>query len=293
MSFKSRSYSRVNEEFEAQSERFKNEVSYLPIRSDKEDRLTQLNYLEKHTTGLQSVFRAEFIKISTKEQIKNHLANLKIALEEASPNQIFKISCHPQSDATTKSAHFHLWGDVTPEMEKVFEQYLINNKLTIQDKVNITAIAKGEIKEVIYNEITKKEEFRKITDESRRYKVKDKTNTNNYDLGDLFEETKNLKILTPQKATKSVIIEANELKVEKEEDTYIKQIDKKLKENLKIADEKVMKMLKSREFEEFEAKFEKTFENLNTNLDEFLTENKNKMKDLEERIKKSLELKDI
>ena len=96
----------------------------------------------------------------------------------------------------------------------------------------------------------------------------------------MFEEAKNLKILTPQKATKSVIIEANELKIEKEEDTYIKQIDKKLKENLKIADEKVMKMLKSREFEEFEAKFEKTFEKLNTNLDEFLNENKNKMKEI-------------
>ncbi len=295
MSANSRSYSRVSEDFEMSSERFKNEVSYLPVRSYKEENLTQLKYLQEHTKALQSVFRAEFIKTCTKAQIKNHLENLKIVLEEVNPDKIFKISCHPQSDATTKSAHFHVWGDVTPEMEEVFEQYLINNKLTIQDKVNITAIGKGEIREVIFNEETQQEEIRAITVQkgTSHFKVTDKSRADDYnDNTKLFEEAKNIKVSSFNES-KSTIVESFKVKEEKEEDIYLKEIDKLLEKKLAKADETFLEMLKSREFEEFELKFNKTFEKLNTNLDEFLNENKNKMKELEERIKKSLELKDI
>lgn len=295
MSANSRSYSRVNDEFEASSERFEKEVSYLPVRTFKEENLSQLKYLQEHTKALQSVFRAEFIKTCTKAQIINHLENLKIVLEETNPDKIFKISCHPQSDATTKSAHFHVWGDVTPEMEKVFEQYLVNNKLTIQEKVNITAIAKGEIREVIFNEETNSEEIRAISVQkgTSHFKVTDKSKANDYnDSTNLFEESRNVKVSSFNE-TKSVVIETFETKVENDEDIYIKKIDKLLEEKLAKADETFLEILKSREFEEFESKFSKTFENLNSNLDEFLKESKTKTQNLEERIKKSLELGDL
>ena len=47
MSFNSKSYSRVNEDFEEGSERFKNEVAYLPVRSHKDDKVTQMSYLKE------------------------------------------------------------------------------------------------------------------------------------------------------------------------------------------------------------------------------------------------------
>ncbi len=162
MSFNSKSYSRVNGDFEEGSERFEKEVSYLPVRSYKEEKVTQMSYLKENTLGKQAVFRAEIVKTLTKQQIKNHLSNIKISLEEAEPNKIFKISCHPQSDLTTKSSHFHLWGDVTQAMEKAFEEYLINNRLTVQEKVNITAINRGQLREVTLND-DNKEEIKNIT----------------------------------------------------------------------------------------------------------------------------------
>lgn len=274
MSFKSVSYNRVGTDFEAQSDRFSKEVSYLPVRSQKDDKLTQLSYLKDNTAGLQSVFRAEFIKTFTKTEIQKHLNNLKIGLEEAAPGMIFKISCHPQSDATTKSSHFHIWGDVTPEMEKVFEEYLINNKLTIQDKVNITSISKGNLIKVDLNE-DGNEEFKKITYVNR---------TGHFIVGKDKIKARNV--------TESVILDTIEIQEQKEDKTA--SIDDNLKERLKKADEKLVQILESQEFLTFEKEYEKTFEKLNDNLSSFLNERKNKLESIEERIKKSLQnLEDI
>lgn len=45
---------------------------------------------------------------------------------------------------------------------KAFEEYLKNNRLTVQEKANITAIGKGELRKVELNE-NNEEEIRKIS----------------------------------------------------------------------------------------------------------------------------------
>ena len=274
MSFNSKSYSRVGDDFEEGSERFINEVAYLPVRSHKDDKVTQMSYLKENTLGKQAVFRAELIKTLTKLEIRKHLANIVFALEEAEPNQIFKVSCHPQSDTTTKSSHFHCWGDVTQAMEKAFEEYLINNRLTVQEKVNITAISRGQLREVTLND-DNEEEIKNITyvKKSGHFVIKNnKIDKNN--------------------VTESVILET--IKIEKNKDYIDEEIEKKLKkadEKLKNLDENIQKTIESQEFKDFEKKFSATFEELNENLEIFLEKRKNKVSYLEERIKNSL--KDI
>ncbi len=274
MSFNSKSYSRVGDDFEEGSERFKNEVAYLPVRSHKDDKVTQMSYLKENSLGKQAVFRAELIKTLTKLEIRKHLANIVFALEEAEPNQIFKVSCHPQSDLTTKSSHFHCWGDVTQAMEKAFEEYLINNRLTVQEKVNITAISRGQLREVTLND-DNEEEIKNITyvKKSGHFVIKNnKIDKNN--------------------VTESVILET--IKIEKNKDYIDEEIEKKLKkadEKLKNLDENIQKTIESQEFKDFEKKFSATFEELNENLEIFLEKRKNKVSYLEERIKNSL--KDI
>lgn len=269
MSFKSISYSRVSDDFEAQSIRFTHEVSYLPIRSYKDDKITQLSYLKDKTKGLQSVFRAEFVKTLTLKDIKKHLENLRIALEETSPGMIFKISCHPQSDATTKSSHFHIWGDITPEMEKVFESYLINNKLTIQTKVNITAIDRGELRKVELNK-DGNEEIRKVTFESR---------TGHYIVDKNGIKSNNV--------TESIILDV--LKIDKEVSVIDNSlIDEELAKELKNSDIELEKLIKSAEFEEFENKYKITFENLNQNIDNFLSNVADELEKIEKKAKEIL-----
>lgn len=274
MSFNSKSYSRVNEDFEEGSERFKNEVAYLPVRSHKDDKVTQMSYLKENSLGKQAVFRAELIKTLTKLEIRKHLANIVFALEEAEPNQIFKVSCHPQSDLTTKSSHFHCWGDVTQAMEKAFEEYLINNRLTVQEKVNITAISRGQLREVTLND-DNDEEIKNITyvKKSGHFVIKNNK-------------------IDKKNVTESVILET--IKIEKNKDYIDEEIEKKLKkadEKLKNLDENIQKTIESQEFKDFEKKFSATFEELNENLEIFLEKRKNKVSYLEERIKNSL--KDI
>ena len=274
MSFNSKSYARVNSDFEEGSERFINEVAYLPVRSYKDNKVTQMSYLKNNTLGKQSVFRAEIVKTLTKQQIKHHLANIKISLEEAEPNKIFKISCHPQSDLTTKSSHFHLWGDVTQVMEKTFEEYLINNRLTVQEKVNITAIARGQLREVTLNE-DNKEEIKNITYVKKSGHFVIKKNE-----------------IDKKNVTESVVLET--IEIEK-----VKSFDKELEEEFKRALKSFENMQKTEEdlgfeeienIEDFEDTFKETFEKLNQNLDDFLNENKNKTSELEEKIKKILAL---
>lgn len=272
MSFNSKSYSRVNGDFEEGSERFEKEVSYLPVRSYKEEKVTQMSYLKENTLGKQAVFRAEIVKTLTKQQIKNHLSNIKISLEEAEPNKIFKISCHPQSDLTTKSSHFHLWGDVTQAMEKAFEEYLINNRLTVQEKVNITAINRGQLREVTLND-DNKEEIKNITyvKKSGHFVIKNNK-------------------IDKSNVTESVVLET--IEIEK-----VKSFDDELEEEFKRALKSFENMQKTEEnlefedienIEEFEDSFKETFEKLNQNLNDFLNENENKTSDLEEKIKKIL-----
>ena len=273
MSFNSVSYNRVSSEFEAQSERFQKEVSYLPVRSTIENKPTQLSYLKDYTSGLQSVFRAEFVKTMTKSQIQKHLESLKIELEEIAPEKIFKISCHPQSDATTKSSHFHIWGDITPEMEKVFVKYLINNRLTIQSNVNITAIERGQLRKVELNG-DGNEEIRRITFNDE---------TGHYIVGKNEIKSRN--------ATESVVIDV--LKIEKEEESIIDAIDaidKELQKSLDSSNAELEKLMASAEFEEFERKFNSTFDILNQNIDIFMSENNKKVEELERKIKDSLKL---
>ncbi len=275
MSFNSKSYSRVSGDFEEGSERFEKEVSYLPVRSYKEGKVTQMSYLQENSLGKQSVFRAEIVKTLTKSEIKKHLSNLKIALEESEPNQIFKISCHPQSDATTKSSHFHCWGTVTPAMEKTFEEYLKNNRLTVQEKANITAIGKGELRKVELNE-NNEEEIRKIS-----YSKK----TGHYVVGKDGIKSNNI--------SESVVLQTLKIK-ENNNDSIDEEIEKNLKranEKLKNIDENIQKTLETQEFKEFEKKFNNTFDELNENLEIFLEKRKSKIEELEERIKNSL--KDI
>lgn len=274
MSFNSKSYSRVGDDFEEGSERFKNEVAYLPVRSHKDDKVTQMSYLKENSLGKQAVFRAELIKTLTKLEIRKHLANIVFALEEAEPNQIFKVSCHPQSDLTTKSSHFHCWGDVTQAMEKAFEEYLINNRLTVQEKVNITAISRGQLREVTLND-DNDEEIKNITyvKKSGHFVIKNNK-------------------IDKKNVTESVILET--IKIEKNKDYIDEEIEKKLKranEKLKNIDENIQKTLETQEFKEFEKKFNNTFDELNENLEIFLEKRKSKIEELEERIKNSL--KDI
>lgn len=274
MSFNSKSYSRVSADFEEGSERFINEVSYLPVRSYKDDKVTQMSYLKENSLGKQAVFRAELIKTLTKLEIRKHLANIVFALEEAEPNQIFKVSCHPQSDTTTKSSHFHCWGTVTPAMEKAFEEYLINNRLTVQEKVNITAISRGQLREVTLND-DNDEEIKNITyvKKSGHFVIKNNK-------------------IDKKNVTESVILET--IKIEKNKDYIDEEIEKKLKkadEKLKNLDENIQKTIESQEFKDFEKKFNNTFDELNENLEIFLEKKKSKIEELEERIKNSL--KDI
>lgn len=274
MSFNSKSYSRVGDDFEEGSERFKNEVAYLPVRSHKDDKVTQMSYLKENTLGKQAVFRAELIKTLTKLEIRKHLANIVFALEEAEPNKIFKVSCHPQSDLTTKSSHFHCWGDVTQAMEKAFEEYLINNRLTVQEKVNITAINRGQLREVTLND-DNEEEIKNITyvKKSGHFVIKNNE-------------------IDKSNVTESVVLET--IKIEKNKDYIDEAIEKKLKkadEKLKKLDENIQKTIESQEFKDFEKKFSATLEELNENLEIFLEKRFNKVSYLEERIKNSL--KDI
>lgn len=272
MSFNSKSYSRVGDDFEEGSERFKNEVAYLPVRSHKDDKVTQMSYLKENTLGKQAVFRAELIKTLTKLEIRKHLANIVFALEEAEPNKIFKVSCHPQSDLTTKSSHFHCWGDVTQAMEKAFEEYLINNRLTVQEKVNITAINRGQLREVTLND-DNEEEIKNITyvKKSGHFVIKNNE-------------------IDKSNVTESVVLETIEIE-------NIEDFDYELEEEFKRALKSFENMQKTEEnlefedienIEDFEDSFKETFEKLNQNLDEFLNENKNKTSELEEKIKKIL-----
>lgn len=258
MSLKSVSFSRVGKSLESQSERFKNEVSFLPIRSKDPTKVTQMTYLKGWSLCLQSVFRAEMVKTLKLSEIQAHLKNLNYILEKTEPDKIWKISCHPQSDNTTKSAHFHLWGDVTQKMEKVFDEYLKNNRLTLVENSNITSISAGELVEVKLNE-DGKEEFRgvKFTKESGHFKAgKSEFNATK---SEVFKE------LAVSKTDKNIE------KIEEKIETKADERSQKLEDiKLKYANQKFEIQIENQKFEKRMKKIEEKRELLNENVDNFL-----------------------
>ena len=285
MSFKSISFSRVSKEFEAQSDKFKKEVSYLPVRSKDEDRLTQLSYLKNETSCLQAVFRAELIKTCTMTEIKKHLEDIKILLEDENPNQVFKISCHPQSDAMTKSSHFHLWGDVTPGMERALESYLINNKLTVAKEVNITAVGRGELRKVDLNE-EGNEEFKKVTFDKKHGHFVVDYKKNEIKSFNATESVPLEKIDTHEKEEINKDFRAEFELIDRETSDYLDDLVNKA--NLDLED-----IIESEDFQNFTRTCEHSFQILNQNFEDFLMNFEEEFENVKKEVTKSLNLKEV